>query len=578
MKKIIFVVLFLVIIGAGFAEECQACQDTCHALAKTSPCKLMESEDEREVYAGICAFQCKVIYSREGRCPSGQEMWDDECGNVQEKDACEEIDCIDYCNGDNSYQGGECIPGTLDCEYSNIIKCEKGCNEHTGRCVEGSIQPDVPNNKCQGVSCGNHCEGMTSYYDGECESSSGECIFFSEECEFACNPETGLCEKNVEPPDILLETTPSSIVINEKKKVDIMVQLVRSTGEAVENAEVYIRVSDPEQTGLLGNWGFVDVRKHSDKEGIISATLGLPSMKSIDRMHYAEFPLELKLEITAAKHTGGEDWSATKTGIITVKSPVPEITEMSISPDPAHAYLLHMLFIEVEDADEGPKNLKYTIRCFGGKLGTHSGESSNSDEYSRVFYSGETSEAIEWTGPAQGVDELDPVEFKAKMANLEGLSKNLGANRFGIVGGIYKAANGLNGNVQNLATGFHSLSQSENWREGAYHSLDLGLEGFKTFVGVYTLGFKAAPGVLGKLSNDVGDLVDGAIGHMQAKLKGLAHRARINAAETRITTYSCAAIVEDSDGYVDWQLFQFELEYEGFESDKRYGKRDEISG
>jgi hypothetical protein len=251
---------------------------------------------------------------------------------------------------------------------------------------------------------------------------------------------------------------------------------------------------------------------------------------------------------------------------------------MSINPDPAQAYQVHVLGIEVKDADEGPKNLKYTIRCFGGKLGTHSGEAPNSDKYSRVFHSGETSEFIEWTAPSQGIDENAPVEFKEHMANLEGLSKNLGANRFGVAGGVYKAANGLNGNAQNLAQGFHSLTKSESWKESAYRTLDLGLEGFKTFVGVYTLGFKSAPGMLGKLSNDAGDFVDAGIGGMQAKLKGLAHRARANASETRVTEYACAAIVEDSDGYADWYFYEFELEYEGFESDKQYGKDDEVSG
>jgi len=301
-------------------------------------------------------------------------------------------------------------------------------------------------------------------------------------------------------------------------------------------------------------------------------------MKSIGRMHYGEFPLELKVEVTAAKHSGGEDWSATKTETIVVKSPVPKITDMWINPDPAEAYTKHMIYVEVEDADEGPANLRYTIRCFGGSLGKHSGEAANSDQYSRVFYSGKTTESIEWTGPAQGIDANEAVAFKEMNANLQGLSKNLEANRFGIVGGVYKAANGLNGNAENLAKGFHSLSQSESWRESAYRSLDLGLEGFKTFVGVYTLGFKSAPGALGKLSNDAGDFVDAGIGGMQAKLKGLAHGARANAAETRITQYSCAAIVEDGDGFVDWHLFQFDLEYEGFESDKRYGTDDEISG
>lgn len=599
MRRILFIVLFILVFAqlafADEAEVCQGCQDACYAIAESgAPCNAMDSEDDRATFAGICAFQCKVVYNRDGYCPSGQSLWDGQCGNNAPEDcvaACQErcrglaqaCNCVGVDSSDTKLceAMGESCAGQCKIIYERDGYCLNGqqiwdswCQEWGGVSTGG--QP-APGNECQGVSCADHCEGMVSYYDGECVPS-GECIYLSEECEFACNPSTGRCEKNTEPPEIILETTPSSVVISGKEEVDIMVQLVRETGEAVEGAEVYFRVSDPEFTGLLGDWGFMDVKKSTDGGGIASATLGLPSMKSIDRIHYEEFPLELQVEITAAKHSGGEDWSVKKTGVILVESPVPEITGMSISPDPAQAYWIHMLGIEVQDADEGPKNLKYTIRCFGGKLGTHTGEASNSDQYSRVFYSGETSESIEWTGPSQGIDENAPVEFDAHMSNLEGLSKNLGANRFGVVGGVYKAASGLNGNAQSLAQGFHSLTQSESWKEGAYRTLDLGLEGFKTFVGVYTLGFKAAPGALGKLSNDAGDFVDAGIGSMQAKLKGLAHGARANEADTRITEYACAAIVEDSDGYADWYLYEFELEYEGFESDKRYGKDDEVSG
>lgn len=532
MKEILLIMLLAAaFVPAAFAEEaevCPECQEGCYSIERE--CPTMPGTDIA-VAQGACAMQCKVVYAREGICPSSEEMWDVFCGKKSQAPA-----------------DGGTVP-----EYGG----------------EGG--------SCGAEGCPDYCEGKTRYYGGKCDPPSGECVYFSEECEFSCNPETGKCEKNVVPPEIILEITPDSIIISGNKEVDIMVQLVKSTGEAVENADVYIRVSDKEFTGLLGQWGFLDVKKSTGADGIASATLGVPGMKSIDRIHYEEFPLELEVEITAAKHIGGEDWSATKKGIILVESPVPKITGISISPNPAQAYQIHVLRINVEDADEGPKNLKYTIRCFGGKLGTHSGEASNSDQYSRVFYSGETSEVIEWTAPSQGIDGNAPVEFGEHMANLEGLSKNLGANRFGVVGGIYKAANGLNGNAQNLAQGFHSLTTSEGWKEGAYRTLDLGLEGFKTFVGVYTLGFKAAPGALGKLSNDAGDFVDAGIGGMQAKLKGLAHSARANAAETRITEYSCAAIVEDSDGYADWHLYQFALEYEGFESDKQYGKEDGVS-
>ena len=535
MRGIFFAVLFVSVftpmVFADDAEVCQGCQDACYAMGGSCPKMDYYGGDEHKlaVIQGQCAFQCKVVKARDGSCPSASEVW---------RGICEE---------DGSEGSGT---------PSQNSEAEKSC-------------------KAEG--CPDYCEGTVSYYDGECDPYSDDCLYLTEECEFMCDEASGRCIQNTQAPEIEIELTPQSIVASSKQEIDIMVQLSRE-GKIVEGADVYIRVSDPEFTGLLGEWGFLDVKKSTDAGGIASATLGLPGMKSIDRMHYGEFPLELEIEVTAAKHSGGEDWSAKKTGSILVESPVPKITGMSISPDPAQAYGIHVLGIEVEDADEGAKNLKYTIRCFGGELGTHSGEASNSDQYSRVFYSGETSETIEWTAPSQGIDENEPVEFRENMANLEGLSKNLGANRFGVVGGVYKAANGLNGNAMNLAQGFHSLTQSESWKESAYRTLDLGLEGFKTFVGVYTLGFKSAPGMLGKLSNDAGDFVDAGIGGMQAKLKGLAHQARANEADTRITEYGCAAIVEDSDGYADWHFYQFELEYEGFESDKQYGKEDQISG
>jgi hypothetical protein len=324
MKGLLLIVLLIsVFTPLVFAEEadvCQSCQDACYAIAESGACRLMDSDDDRATFAGMCAFQCKVVYSRERRCPSAQETWDGVCGNMPASSApedwgtgpCAGVECRDYCVGDISYRDGGCVLATGDCKYNTNIECESGCDERTGRCIGEGSQPDEPGNKCEGVPCGNYCEGKISYYGGECDRSSGECMYFSEECEFACNPYTGRCEKNTDPPEIILETTPSSVVVSGKEEIDIMVQLVRGSGEAVEGADVYIRVSDPEFTGLLGDWGFLDVKKSTDGGGIASATLGLPSMKSIDRMHYGEFPLELEIEITAAKHSGGEDWSTKK--------------------------------------------------------------------------------------------------------------------------------------------------------------------------------------------------------------------------------------------------------------------------
>jgi len=383
---------------------------------------------------------------------------------------------------------------------------------------------------------------------------------------------------NVEAPSIMIETTPSSVILSQRQEIDIMVQVIGKDGKAVEDADIYIRVKDPKQTGVLGSWGFVDVNKYTDSTGIASATLGIPGMKSIERIEHENFPLELEVEITAAKHKSGEDWSAVETSKIKLESPVPKIKEVWIDPDPAQAYEIHNLYMTVEDLDNS--SLEYTVRCFGGTLGSHINEKSNSDENSRVFTSSKQNEIIQWNAPAKGVDADELVEFKEMNSNLKGLATNLGlnaVNTYSVAGGAYKAANGLNSNAQNLAQDFHGIYNSESWREAAYRGLDMGLEGFKTFVGIYSLAFKSAPGPLGSLSSSAGDLVDAGIGTIQAKVNGWARQARVNGADTRVTKYSCAVIVTDEDEYTDWRFYQFDLEYEGYESDKSYGKDDKIS-
>ena len=84
MKEILFIVLFVSVFAPlAFADEagvCQACQDACYAIAESgAPCNAMDSEEGRTTFAGICAFQCKVVYNRDGYCPSGQSLWDGQC-------------------------------------------------------------------------------------------------------------------------------------------------------------------------------------------------------------------------------------------------------------------------------------------------------------------------------------------------------------------------------------------------------------------------------------------------------------------------------------------------------------------
>jgi len=590
MKFLLIPIMLLFLFQPVFANnDCDLCKAECLALAETCDCLNIDTEDRTkcEALGESCSGQCKVIYARDGHCPNAKEIWDNSCGQGPIDSPCP--GCVSECRSITK----SCKSGAADSDaVSECIvfggMCEFQCRiEHNrdGICRSGSYcwtgsdtsSPDLPqSDSCKEISCQDNCDGMTRYYDGECDSDTGECIYANEECDYSCSE--GKCMMNVEAPSIIIETTPSSVVISQKQEIDIMVQVIGKDGKAVDDADIYIRVKDPKQTGVLGTWSFVDVNKYTDSTGIASATLGLPSMKSIERIEYENFPLELEVEVTAAKHRSGEDWSAVETSKIKVDSPVPKITEVWIDPDPTQAYQIHNLHMTVEDLDNS--SLEYTVRCFGGALGTHINEKSNSDENGRVFTSSKQNEMIQWSAPAKGVDADELVEFKEMNSNLKGLATNLGlnaVNTYSIVGGAYKAANGLNSNVQNLAQDFHGIYNSESWREAAYRSMDMGLEGFKTFVGIYSLAFKSAPGPLGSLSSSAGDLVDAGIGTIQAKVNGWAHQARVNGAETRVTKYGCAVIVTDEDEYTDWNFYQFDLEYEGYESDKSYGKEDKIS-
>ena len=334
MKKIIFSIMLLALLPTVFAEAdtCSGCQEACHSMSGSCPGM---GDATIEVVRGACAFQCRVVHSSEGRCPSASEVWNQMCG----------------------IKGGDTSPPE-------------------------DVTKDYGNDLCTGVECPDHCEEKTSYYGGECEPSSGECLYYSQDCEFACSQETGKCEQNTQAPRMILELTPDTVILSKEQEIDIMVQLIDSNEQAVEGADVYVRVSDPEFSGILGDWGFMDVNKYTDSGGIASATLGLPGMKSIDRMHYEEFPIGLRVEVTAAKHTGGEDWSATKTELIEVRSPVPEISKMWIDPDPAQAYSKHTLNIEIDDEDKAKKIFKLLD------------EFENHDDVSNVFSNVEIDDSI----------------------------------------------------------------------------------------------------------------------------------------------------------------------------------------
>lgn len=480
----------------------------------------------------------------------------------------------------------------------NVAACVEECERLSGNQTGGEEPGET--DRCANVACdAPYCEG-NQLVTCDCDSATGQCICSAFWCAGGCDPATAQCiekEINTQPAIIEVNAEPGYVVLHDTLAENTLMLLVFATypdGMPVEGARVHIRLTDPENTGVVGPWGFGDAVLYTDSSGTASGELEFPTLRNIKDYHWDKFPYNMQMEITVSKHDNSNDWSVKKRMELELRTPAPRILNISINPNPAQSALNHQVRVVVDDPDS--PELTYVLTTFGGKWGTHAGALAGSTNQIYGFRSSSQSEVIEWEAPARGLTKEELLYAKDLLGNLDGTRVNLEftiteetiklfpklavrlksalaektASKFlWLAPGVNtaKSVYGLWGNSKNLAQDVDGLMKSVTWKEGLYKTIDLGLEGAKTTIGVLTLGGKEIP-ILGGLASATQDLVDALVGTVQAKLNHLAALERIREAEPMSDEMSFVVTVRDPDGFYDKEYFSFQMEYLGFKPEE----------
>jgi hypothetical protein len=484
-----------------------------------------------------------------------------------------------------------CTTYYKECNVAACVnECEKLFGNQTGE--EDSGEAD----RCANVVCdAPYCDG-TQLVTCDCEPATGQCVCSAFWCAGGCDPATARCiekEINTESAIIEVNAEPGYVVLHDTLAENTLMLLVFATypnGLPAEGARVHIRLTDPENTGVVGPWGFGDAVFYTDSNGIASGELEFPALRNIKEYHWDKFPYYIQMDVTVSKHDNSNDWSVKKTSGIELRTPAPRILNISINPNPAQSALTHQVRVVVDDPDS--QELTYVFSNVGGKWGTHEGALGGSNMQIYGFKSSSHTEGLEWEAPARGLTKDELLLAKNLFSNLDGTRINLKftmteevlkmfpkyIKRYGselatetstkflwMAPGVnmVKSVYGLWGNTKNLAQDVDGIMKSVTWKEGLYNVLDFGLEGAKTTIGVLTLGGKQIP-IIGGFASATQDLIDSLVGTVQAKLNHLAALERIREAEPMSDEMSFTITVRDQDGFYDKEYFSFQMEYLGF--------------
>lgn len=486
-------------------------------------------------------------------------------------------------------------------ESSQLDECIDVCLEQTEKWnCDGEGTDDAPTDLCANVQCYDpYCDG-NQLVTCDCDETTGQCVCSAFWCAEGCDPATVQCierEINTVPATVEVNADPGYVVLHDtlaENTLMLIVDVVNPDGSAVEGARVHVRLTDPHNTGVVGPWGFGDTVFYTGSIGSGFGELEFPVLRNIKEYHWDEFPYYIQMDVTVSKHDNANDWSVTKSSQIELRTPAPRITEISINPNPAQSALTHQVRVVVDDPDS--QELTYVLTSFGGKWGTHGGALAGSTDQIYGFRSTSQSEVIEWEAPARGLTKDELLYAKDLLANLDGtrinlkftmteeimkmypkfilrvesdLAKKTASKFFWVAPGVNTAKTiyGLWGNTKNLAQDVDGLMKSVTWKEGLYKTIDLGLEGAKTTIGVLTLGGKEIP-IIGGLASATQDLVDALVGTVQAKLNHLAALERIREAEPMSDEMSFVVTVRDPDGFYDKEYYSFQMEYLGFKPEE----------
>ncbi|RLG13673.1 MAG: hypothetical protein DRN66_03760 [Candidatus Nanohalarchaeota archaeon] len=130
----------------------------------------------------VCLSDCTlkyIPYCGDGTCDPNEDY----TGCPADcSDPCAEVTCHDYCEGNTAKYAGQCNPSTGECMYQSQV-----CDD---RCVEGVCEGQI--DKCTGVTPKeDHCIGNVRQYGGSCDPASGLWVYDTELCPNACI--SGVC-------------------------------------------------------------------------------------------------------------------------------------------------------------------------------------------------------------------------------------------------------------------------------------------------------------------------------------------------------------------------------------------------
>ncbi len=129
----------------------------------------------------------------------GDKLREFYCGgdSLQYKD----ISCSSLIGEGSICSQGQCTCPLSSCEYDNDCAydgyswCGANCARNTDGmeinghdCIGGISMDD-----CGGDHCNDKCVGNTRYYNGRCNTNTGECEYDTETCDYGCNVDTGEC-------------------------------------------------------------------------------------------------------------------------------------------------------------------------------------------------------------------------------------------------------------------------------------------------------------------------------------------------------------------------------------------------
>jgi hypothetical protein len=562
-------------------------KSSCPTYSNLDDClsKCTSASNPCAAYVGSCDYYCKSNYAQTAdfQTPST----DSSESNLEFDDLCLQ-ECADKTTA--------CLQ---PCGDPPSDECQRRCSKIATDCaLQCSDLPSDSNNNCD-VDCSlRFCRSGVLYYDGFCQQ--GKCKYHTFECGHGCDKDNKNCliiEANTNAPTIEIYLSTFDIVLNSDSEVDFSAKLIYQNGTPAVGATVYVTLDDSQSTGLLGKWDSKDVRMKTDNNGMAKGTFSFPNINTIQRIHWDLYPYDLDMTVRAYLKNTYHDWEVVKEEKLTLQSPVPRIKQIKVMPDRVETLKLYDVEVEIEDADS-QGGFTYKIETYGGRWFPHQNRVNECSGSNCTIETDLTLQNWEWLSPARGLsedeismarqifgDDLGKLTSESILANREGLAINLlftggqtyaeknwhklpsTLSRNTVYGyhftkGFYNIAD----NSKNIARGIHDISRSSGWKETAWRSADLTIEGMRTAIGVLTLSGGAIP-IIGQWSSAAQDVVDFAACTLQSGLKLGALRERVLSSQELEADMAFYVEVIDSDGNQAQEFYSFKMHYLGFDDD-----------